>query len=248
MLDDARFLMVSQRLVMLTVLVAVLSGCANNVIVKADIPAPLVEKLPLTGSMVYNDKFKNYVYLEAEKKRKSLKSLDLAAAQTALFDRVFGTLMTLVAPEIKDKDLNIEPEILDFQYSAPGETKLKQYEIWIKYRLRLSNSDNQKLADWTIKGYGKTPTGLLTSASSAFNSAANVALRDVGAQLSIRFAKQRTIKQLVNGSIPEPIPEPEVEDPQADQAPPEELTETTEKTLDVSEVLPEVSEEVTNED
>lgn len=248
MLDDARFLMVSQRLVMLTVLVAVLSGCANNVIVKADIPAPLVEKLPLTGSMVYNDKFKNYVYLEAEKKRKSLKSLDLAAAQTALFDRVFGTLMTLVAPEIKDKDLNIEPEILDFQYSAPGETKLKQYEIWIKYRLRLSNSDNQKLADWTIKGYGKTPTGLLTSASSAFNSAANVALRDVGAQLSIRFAKQRTIKQLVNGSIPEPIPEPEVEEPQADQAPPEELTETTEKTLDVSEVLPEVSEEVTNED
>ena len=113
----------------------------------------------------------------------------------------------------------MNPEILDFQYSAPAETKLKQYEIWIKYRLKLSNQENQKLADWTIKGYGKTPTGLLTSASSAFNSAATVALRDVGAQLSIRFARQRTIKQLLAGQTPEPIAEPEVEvaEPEADK-------------------------------
>ena len=154
MLDDAQFLHLSKRLATLTVLLLVLSGCANNVVVKADIPAPLVEKLPLTGSMIYNEKFKNYVYLEAEKKRTALKSLDLAEAQTALFDRIFGSLITLVAPEEENKDLTIEPEILDFQYSAPAETKLKQYEIWIKYRLKLSNAKNQKLADWTIKGYG----------------------------------------------------------------------------------------------
>ena len=252
MLDDAQFLHLFKRLATLTVLLLVLSGCANNVVVKADIPAPLVEKLPLTGSMIYNETFKNYVYLEAEKKRTALKSLDLAEAQTALFDRIFGSLITLVAPEEENKDLTIEPEILDFQYSAPAETKLKQYEIWIKYRLKLSNAKNQKLADWTIKGYGKTPTGLLTSASSAFNSAAAVALRDVGAQLSIRFAKQRTIKQLLNGNIPEPIPEEESEEAPSEQAADENVVDTDKEIIDVAEVLPKVTnkvtKEVTNED
>ncbi len=232
MLDRVQLFGVSRRLLMLMASLAVLSGCANNVIVKADIPTPLVEKLPITGTMVYTERFKNYVYLEAEKKRRSLKSLDIAAAQISLFDRVFGSLMTLVGVEEPNKDLTIEPEILDFQYSAPGETKLKQYEVWIKYRLKLSNQDNQKLADWTIKGYGKTPTGLLTSASSAFNSAATVALRDVGAQLSLRFAKQRTIKQLLAGDTPQVISEPEVE-----PEPEPEVEPTPKPTLDSAQAV-----------
>ena len=250
MLGNGKFMITSKRLVVLSILFTVLSGCANNVIVNAEIPVPLVEKLPLTGSMVYNDKFKNYVYLKTEKSRTSLKSLDLAAAQITLFDRIFGSLMTLVAPEVENKDLNIEPEILDFQYSSPAETSLKQYEVWIKYRLKLSNGANQKLADWTIKGYGKTPTSLLTSATRAFNSAANVALRDVGAQLSIRFAQQRTIKQLLNGNAPEPISEPQelIEEVVNEKLPAQELTEEAEEILEVSEVLPKVSEEVINED
>jgi len=216
MLDKAQFIAVAKRNLLPMLILLGTSGCATNIVVKADIPPPLVEKLPLTGSITYTDKFKNYVYLEAEKQRRSLRSLDLATAQISLFDQIFGSLMTLVpekaAPEENPNiDLIIEPEILDFQYTAPVETKLKQYEVWIKYRLKLRNQNNQKLADWTIKGYGKTPTGTLTSASIAFNSAATVALRDVGAQLSIRFAKQRTIKQLLAGTIPEPIIEEEVE-------------------------------------
>lgn len=226
MLDRWQKLCAGKNLIVGLALLMLLGGCANNVIVSAEIPVPLIEKLPITGSMAYNDKFKNYVYLEAEKKRTALKSLDLASAQITLFDRVFGALMTLVAPEVVEKDLVIEPEILDFQYSSPSETKVNQYEVWIKYRLKLTNDESQKLADWTIKGYGKTPTGLLKSASSAFNAAATVALRDVGAQLSIRFAEQRTIKQLVDGETPEPIAEPELIEEQT----PESAAETTKGT------------------
>jgi len=193
-----------------------LSGCASSVVVKPDIPTPLVQKLPLNAGMVYNDTFKDYVYLENEKKRGSLKSLDFADAQITMFDQVFASLTNLVDSDDPSRNLTIEPEILDFQYSAPSETKLKQYEIWIKYRLKLRDANDARIADWTIKGYGKTPTGLLTSASSAFNSATNVALRDVGAQLSIRFPRQRVVKTLLDGgsppTLPEPEPEPAVED------------------------------------
>jgi len=188
-----------------------LTGCASSVVVKPDIPNPLVQKLPLNTSLVYSDSFKDYVYLETEKKRGSLKSIDFTEAQTTMFEQVFSSVTNLVSADDASRNLTIEPEILDFQYSSPTETKLKQYEVWIKYRLKLRNVDGARIADWTVKGYGKTPTGLLTTASSAFNAATNVALRDVGAQLSIRFPRQRVVKTLLDGGAPAAIPDVDTE-------------------------------------
>jgi len=195
-------------------LLVLLSGCANTVVVKGNIPMPLVERVPLNGAVNYTEEFKNYVYNESEKNR-ALKSLDFTEAQIIMFDRVFGGLVNLVAADTPELDLTIEPEILELQYTAPSETKLNQYEVWIKYRLKLMDAKNQKIADWIIKGYGKTPTALLGSAASGFNSAANIALRDVGAQLSIGFPKQSKIKALVNGGYISPVTEP-VETPTID--------------------------------
>ena len=211
-----------QMQVLMLVSMALLSGCASSVVVKPDIPSPLVQRLPLNTGLVYTDTFKNYVYLENEKKRGSLKSIDFTAAQTVMFEQVFGALSNLVEVDDPSRNLSIEPEILDFEYTSPSETKLKQYEIWIKYRLKLRDANDASIADWIIKGYGKTPTGLLTSASSAFNAATNIALRDVGAQLSTRFPRQRVVKTLLDGGAPTPIPEPE---PEIEETKAEEKTE-----------------------
>jgi len=173
-----------------------LAACSSKVTVVSEIPAPLVPKVPLNVHLSYTDEFKNHIYVEKEKRR-ALSSLNFADAQIQMFDTIFSGVATLVPADDLSRDVVIEPEVLDFQYTAPSETKLKQYEVWIKYRLKLKASDDSKLADWTIKGYGKTPTALLTSASKAFNSAANVALRDVGAQLATRFGGQRRIKALI---------------------------------------------------
>jgi len=139
-------------------LLMLLSACSSKVTVVGDVPTPLVQRVPLNVHMAYTEKFKNHVYTENEKRR-ALTSLNFADAQTEMFDAIFSGLATLVDADNPDKDLTIEPEVLDFQYTAPAETKLKQYEVWIKYRLKLLNKDDSKLADWTIKGYGKTPTG-----------------------------------------------------------------------------------------
>lgn len=184
------------RIALLVLLSVLLGACSSKVVVVSDVPTPLVSKVPLNASMSFTEQFRNHVYIENERRR-ALSSLDFADAQIKMFNAVFSALTTLVDPAEGTHDLMIEPEVLDFQYTAPSETKLKQYEVWIKYRIKLLKPDNSKLADWTIKGYGKTPTALLTSATKAFNSAANVALRDVGAQLATRFAGQRKIKELV---------------------------------------------------
>jgi len=195
MLDKLQKLRQYSLLAML-VISAMLSACSTSVVVKGNVPEPLVERMPLKGALIYTDEFKNYVYKESEKKR-ALSSLDFTEAQTNMFNQVFSSLVELVPVDAPYRDLNIEPEILEIQYSAPRETKVNQYEIWIKYRIKLSDNAGEKIADWIIKGYGKTPTALLSSASSAFSSATNVALRDVGAQLSIGFPNQSKIKALV---------------------------------------------------
>jgi hypothetical protein len=115
-----------------------------------------------------------------------------------MFDQVFGNLFTLAGPDSEDIDLIIEPQILDFQYSVPAETKLKLYEIWLKYRLRITDGNDQEVADWVVKGYGKTPTSLLASQVKAFNTASNVALRDIGAQLAIGFESQPSIEDYLS--------------------------------------------------
>ena len=173
-----------------------LGACASSFTVTGATPPPLVPKLSLRGKMSYSDDFRRYNYAEKDKDR-AIKNVDFGEAQTLLFERIFGQVLHLVKDDSEQIDLRIEPELLDFQYSVPRETKLKLYEIWLKYRVKITDADNQEIADWVVKGYGKTPTAMLTSATKAFNAATNVALRDVGAQLAIGFPKQAAIEQFI---------------------------------------------------
>lgn len=220
MLDKKQCLIDARMWRLLSSLSAILflSACASNVVVKSDFPTPLVSTLPLSGSVTFTEDFRNYTYFESAKARRSLKSLNIAEAQVALFNSVFSSLINIASADVPKLDLNVVPEVLEFQYSAPSETQLKQYEVWIKYRLKINNGLNQKIADWIIKGYGKTPTSLLSSSGSAFNAAATVALRDVGAQLAIQFPRQQVIKQLLNGETPDVIEEAPTPVAEADES------------------------------
>jgi hypothetical protein len=181
------------RLASSLLLILLLSSCTKNFQVVADIPTPLIESSGLTAQLDYSDEFKAYKFVEKSDDR-SLERVDFGVAQVSLFDRIFSSLFEMSDSASDGHDLKIEPQILEFQYSAPKETKLKLYEVWVKYRLKVSDSKNQELADWVVKGYGKTPTSMFSSHLKAFNRACNVALRDVGAQLAIGFRNQPSIK------------------------------------------------------
>jgi len=187
------------RLLGLFLTLMFLAGCAGSkVSVKPDIPRPLVGQLPLKTYLSYTDAFKNYQYTENEKGR-SLSSLSFGPAQLELFDRIFSELVVMAAnADDANLDLIIEPEILDLQYTSPQETKLNLYEVWLRYRIKITDTQDNTLADWVVKGYGKTPTATLKTTGTAFNAATNIALRDVGAQLAIGFPNQPAIKALLD--------------------------------------------------
>jgi hypothetical protein len=199
-------------------LILLLASCTKNFQVVADIPTPLIDPIALTAQLDYSDEFKAYKFVEKSDDR-SLESVDFGIAQVSLFDSIFSSLFDLSNTGTDGHDLKIEPQIMDFQYAEPKETKLELYEVWVKYRLKVSDSKNEELADWVVKGYGKTPTSMLSSHLKAFNIACNVALRDVGAQLAIGFRNQPSIKayltaRLGGGGINTEGPQSEVQDSQ----------------------------------
>ena len=188
------------KLLYLLIPIILLSACSKSFVVVGNIPTPLIDRSTLNAKVKYSDKFRNYKYIESSDKR-ALENVEFGNAQVGLFDRIFSGIFNLVGDNEEDIDINIEPSVLDFQYSVPSETKSTQYEVWLKYRIRVSDNKNGEIADWVVKGYGKTPDSLLVSHLKLFNKASNIALRDVGAQLAIGFRSQPSIEDFLNKAI-----------------------------------------------
>ncbi len=192
------------KLVTKVVLLALLStlwGCTNNLQVKGDLPSPLISPIPQSMGVLYDEEFRNYIYTEKSEDRGKW-VIDNGAAQIQLFQQVLPKLFdtvtevdTLPTPDNPSTtDLVIHPKVTDFQYSVPRETKFKVFEVWIKYNLTVYDAKGVLIADWIATAYGKTPTAFMQSNEEAMNAAVIVALRDLGANLSIGALRVPEIK------------------------------------------------------
>ncbi len=273
-------------------------GCSNSLVVEGQFPGPMIDKLPLTLGVHYEDEFRQYVYEEKSDDRTKW-TIDSGQAQTQLFNTVLPKMFEKVVmvdaipglpmaeetsvdtdtaddasesqespPEAEDGaaqpeaanpeevdsaasdddkpwdevplattepqasgpeadqadnqsevpvtqdtdhktqppaapasnidysqfDLLLSPRVDEFQYSMPRETKVNVFEIWIKYNMRVYSNDGQLIADWIMSAYGKTPTAFMKSKEEALNEAVIMALRDIGASLSLGFSRVPEIR------------------------------------------------------
>jgi len=173
-----------------------LGGCTHTVYIDTNFPKPLVEKLPYTVGMHYAPEFLDYQYTEESKDRTKW-VINSGEAQEALFNTMMQGMFNNVVevdslPPWENQPpvhLVLAPTIADFQYTLPRETKIKVYEIWVKYNVQVFNADGGLLADWIMTAYGKTPTGFMQSDEGALRQAIIVAMRDAGANLVLNFTK-----------------------------------------------------------
>ncbi len=172
-----------------------IQACSTSYVVDADFPTPLVEPVPVHVTLEISEDFRNYTFVESNEERRQI-SVSIGEAQVDLFETIISHLFS--GPEGESRGLRIVPDIEDFQYAIPRETRAEIYEVWLKYRLQVSADDGQPLADWLITGYGKTPTAFVRSAQAAMDLATSIALRDIGVQLSIGFARQPGIQAWLN--------------------------------------------------
>lgn len=168
-----------------------LGACSTNYTVQQSFPRPLVEPIPVAVNLNLTEEFKTYTYEEKTEGRSKI-TVNIGNAQSVLFETMSSYMFA--GHDQSAAKLTITPSIEDFQYAIPRETRAEIYEIWLKYRVTVSDGQGGPIADWLITGYGKTPTAFLKSQQQAIDSAAGVALRDIGSQLSIGFSRQPDIQ------------------------------------------------------
>lgn len=181
-----------------------LVGCARDVIVvKSHFPTPLVNKLPLTVAIVFDEQFRNYRHEQDSKVRGEKGwTVQMGDAQSLMFKQLLAGVFnkTVLLETFPDKseenvDAIFYPVIEDLQIAVPSVTKVNVFEVWLRYNLRLYNRDGDVIADWIMTAYGKTPTRFLKTQSRAVEQAAIVALRDAGANFVIGFASIPEVRQ-----------------------------------------------------
>ena len=191
--------------VLLYFMLILAGGCASgiNLQVEGKLPTPLATRFPLTLAVNYPDSFREYIYKENSKSRKSW-SIDYRQPRMALFEQILPSMFQAVAPVSKEgtvADLVLEPEVMDTQFALPQETHSDMYEAWIKYGIKLYEPGGKIISEWQLTGYGKSPTAMFTSKEEGLNEAINLALRDIGARFVLDFRKAPGMREWLSGKI-----------------------------------------------
>ena len=159
------------------------AGCASKqVVVEGTFPAPLLDPLPVTIGVIYPSAFAQHEFFdEAKGRAESDWLVKTGEAQvefwdillTGLFDEVVHIQdWETVQSRGADIDGVLIPAIAELQYTIPTHTNVKVYEIWMRYEFRLvdvsaihqqedgalSFNPEDRIAQWPVTAYGKTPT------------------------------------------------------------------------------------------
>jgi hypothetical protein len=179
------------------------AGCSQSLIIPDRVPEPLVESLPLRAGLYYTPAFSAYRH-DADPEGQPAWDIALGAAHVGLFDRLGQRLFrdtahtgSLPTPDNPASlDVIIEPAIDAFEISLPEQSTSDQYAVWIRYTLRVYGSEGELITTWKLSGYGEAGKNTLKPARS-MEQATILAMRDAAATISIEFASQPGIDQLL---------------------------------------------------
>jgi hypothetical protein len=177
----------------------VLGGCSSAVIVESTFPTPLVEALPVHVGIIFDDELYDYIHTE-DIPQQSTWTIDLGDANIALLGPLFETMFeetvtledtALTSIEQAGLDGILKPSLEKFEFDVPIGERDEFVEVWIQYKLTLYRPDGRMITEWPVSGYGKYE--LDGKRADAVQRAAIVAMREVGATISTKFAEQPDI-------------------------------------------------------
>ena len=174
----------------------------SNIVIEGQYPSPNVTKIPLSIGVVYAQELIDFNYIEYSEIGEEEYRVQSGQSHRDLFDALlpsmFEKVVVLDSTEnaaSQEVDIVFLPAIEEFQLALPSKTKLDVFEVWVKYNLRISDSEGKGIADWILTSYGKTPTRTMRSVENSINQAAVVALRDFASSFTLGFSQVPEIRQ-----------------------------------------------------
>ena len=174
-----------------------LIGCgAQNLVIDTTIPSPLVAKSEsITARLMLDEKLQNFIFIPEElQKKEASVQISFGNTQVNLFQNIFSSFF-LLDDSTKTNNLNINVKLDKFEYLTPQMAANQKYSVWFKYNIQILNVNDQPIDNWMITGYGEQEAGAFQDDES-FRRAIQIALRDAGANLSIKT--QDEIVNIVN--------------------------------------------------
>ena len=179
-----------------------LLGCgAQNLVIDTFIPNPLVTKNEnISASLIFDEKLQNFTFTPEElQKKEASVQISFGDTQVKLFENIFSSFFVLDNSNKNDtpttNNLNINVKLDKFEYLTPQMAANQKYSVWFKYNIQILNVNDQPIDNWIITGYGEQEAGAFQDDES-FSRAIQIALRDTGANLSIKT--QDEIVNIVN--------------------------------------------------
>jgi hypothetical protein len=196
------------------VLAGLLAGCSANVrLPPPTIPVPLLEQIEMTVGLRMPANFEHFVHEESIYGSKEW-SIDLGRSNAALFEQLFAYMFTNVIvlgpeddPQLMGLDAVIEPSIDAFEFSTPEQSNTEAFAVWIRYRLKVYDSEGDMTSNWPVAAYGKSQTTTM-GGSSALQRAAVLAMRDAAALMIMKFDNVTRISTLAGAGTTPPAPLP----------------------------------------
>lgn len=184
-----------------------LAGCGPvRLVATANIPEPLVVKIPVTVALFLPEEFKTYVH--EEERWGTDWHIDLGKAQTDAVQRLFNAMFERVvvvdnlnaATQLGEGIVAIlEPAVEEYAFVTPRDAGSPFYAVSVKYRVNVYSPDGKLADSWGFTGYGNSPAGGLSNTEPLQHATAS-AMRDAGAKLAVEFRDQA----IVRGLLPDP--------------------------------------------
>jgi hypothetical protein len=202
----------------LTVMLLI-AGCGPvRLTASANIPTPLVVKIPIGVALFVPQDFSQYVH--KEERWGTNWNVDLGSAHTEALMRLMNAMFERVVTVDSinagaQPGLNVaailEPSVEEYAFVTPRDAGSPFYAVSIKYRVNVYSPDGRLADSWGFTGYGTSPSQGISS-TAPLAQATSLALRDAGAKLAVEFREQAVVRGLLPGG-------PSIDAPPAAAAP-----------------------------
>jgi hypothetical protein len=193
-----------------------LTACsATKLDTKAQLPPPLIEKLPVRVGVYYSEEFREYVHQET---RGTIDyEVNLGPAHVTNLDWLLKAMFREIVP-VDDPSraaavrpplaFVLEPKFEEYSFLTPKDVAGEAFIVTIRYLLTLYDGSGARVDSFTFTGYGREKARTLAS-KEPLAIATQRAMRDAGAKVAVELTDQESVRLLLRGAgSPLPVSPP----------------------------------------
>lgn len=194
----------STRLLAVTAAMALATACtATRLTTEAQLPPPLVDRLPVRVGVYYSKEFREYVHKETRAQIDYEITLGPAHVTNldwllkAMFQEVVRVedpaRVAEIAPPLA---MVLEPRFEEYSFLTPKDVAGEAFIVTIRYLLTAYDGGGARVDAFTYTGYGREAARTLAS-KEPLQIATQRAMRDAGAKVAVELPDQDAIRLLI---------------------------------------------------